>query len=84
MKSRTTPSFKKRYRLLPPDIQALALAAYKLWLRNPDLPGLRFKRVGDDVSVRIDRNYRALGILQGDTVNWYWIGLHDEYLRLIK
>ena len=84
MKSRTTPSFKKRYRALPADIQALALDAYKLWLQNPDLPGLRFKRVGDDVSVRIDRNYRALGILQGDIVTWYWIGPHDEYMRLIK
>ena len=30
--------------------------------------------MGDDVSVKIDRNYRALGILEGDTVHWYWIG----------
>jgi hypothetical protein len=44
---------------------------------------LRFKRVGDEVSVRIGRHYRALGILKGDTVYWYWIGKHDEYDRLI-
>ena len=45
------------------------------------LPGLRFKRIGDDVSIRIGREYRALGILEGDTVTWYWIGKHDTYDR---
>lgn len=54
-----------------------------LWREKPHLPGLRFKRVGDEVSVRIGRNYRALGILQEDTVYWYWIGKHDDYDRIV-
>jgi len=40
--------------------------------------------VGEDVSVRIDRNYRALGYIEGDTVYWYWIGRHDDYDRLLE
>ncbi len=83
MNSRTTRSFREAFRALPPDIKDRAREAYRLWRANPQLPGLRFKRVGDEVSVRIGRNYRALGILQGDTVYWYWIGKHDEYDRLI-
>lgn len=82
MNSHTTRSFREAFRALPPDVQQRAREAYRLWCENPNLPGLRFKRVGDKVSVRIGRNYRALGILQGDTV-WYWIGKHDEYDRII-
>ncbi len=84
MNSRTTLSFREAFRELPSDVRQRARKAYKLWRDNPDLPGLRFKRVGDAVSVRIGRDYRALGILQGDTVNWYWIGKHDKYDRLIS
>lgn len=83
MNSRTTLSFRNAFRDLPPDVKTRARTAYRLWRENPQLPGLRFKRVGDEVSVRIGRNYRALGIIQGDTVYWYWIGKHDEYDRLI-
>ncbi len=84
MNSHTTRSFRKAFQTLPPDVQRRARQAYELWRENPDLPGLRFKRVDDQVSVRIGRNYRALGILQGNDVYWYWIGKHDEYDRTIK
>lgn len=84
MNSYTTRSFREAFQALPPDVKERARAAYRLWRENPQLPGLRFKRVGDDVSVRIGRDYRALGILQGDAVYWYWIGKHDVYDRLIR
>lgn len=84
MNSRTTRSFREAYRTLPREIRQKAKEAYRLWRDVPNLPGLRFKRVGDNVSVRIGRNYRAVGILQGDTVSWYWIGKHDEYERIIE
>ena len=83
MNSRTTRSFREAFRALPPDVRQRARRAYRLWRENPDIPGLRFKRVGHEVSVRIGRDYRALGVLEGDTVNWYWIGKHDEYDRLL-
>ena len=46
MNSRTTFSFWKAFDALPPNVQQRAKEAYQLWRENPDLPGLRFKRVG--------------------------------------
>jgi hypothetical protein len=83
MNSRTTRSFRDAFRSLPADVQERARRVYRLWREDPDLPGLRFKRVGDDVSIRIGREYRALGILEGETVYWYWIGRHDQYDRRV-
>jgi len=83
MNSYTTRSFRKAFESLPLDVQRRAREAYRLWRENPTLPGLRFKCVGDQVSVRIGRDYRALGIVRGDAVYWYWIGKHDEYDRII-
>jgi len=83
MNSHTTSSFRDAFNALPADVQQRAKKAYRLWVTNSNLPGLRFKRVDDQVSVRIGRDYRALGILQNDTVYWYWIGKHDEYDRKI-
>jgi len=27
----------------------------------------------------VTRGHRAIGVLEGDTVTWFWIGSHDEY-----
>jgi hypothetical protein len=35
-------------------------------------------------SVRIGKGYRALGILEGEAILWFWIGPHDEYIRMLK
>lgn len=83
MKSQTTRSFREAFRALSPEVRRRAREAYRLWRETPDLPGLRFKRVGENVSVRIGRNYRAVGRIRGDSVYWYWIGKHDEYERII-
>lgn len=82
MNSRGTVSFSEAFRKLPPEIRERTRRAYKEWRTNPS--ARRFKRVGEDVSVRIDRNYRALGYFEGDTVYWYWVGRHDDYDRLLK
>jgi hypothetical protein len=79
MKSKLTESFVKTFRTLDPEIQNRARRAYREWRENQK--ARRFKQVGDDVSVRMDRNYRALGYVANDTVYWYWIGKHDEYDR---
>ena len=83
MNSHITRSFRETFRTLPPEVRERARRAYRLWRENPDLPGLRFKRVGADVSIRIGRDYRALGLIKGETVYWYWIGSHDDYERLL-
>jgi hypothetical protein len=84
MKSHTTRSFRETFKALMPEARQRAHVAYTLWRQTPDLPSLRFKRVGEQASIRVGRNYRALGFLQNDTVYWYWIGKHDEYDRQLK
>ncbi len=87
MKSRTVPDFWELFHDLPPEIQRKASEAYRLWRANPFAGSLRFKRVSETepiYSVRIGRKYRALGLLEGDTIHWYFIGSHDEYERQLK
>lgn len=87
MKSRATPKFWRCYEHLPRRVQQRARKAYQLWMANPDHPSLQFKRVDEEepiYSVRVTGDYRALGLLEGDTVIWYWIGRHDEYERLLR
>lgn len=87
MKSITTSQFWKLYNELPEDVKSRADSAYELWQINPHAHGLYFKRVGKKrpvYSVRIGSGYRALGVLQGDAVIWFWIGTHDEYEGILK
>jgi mRNA-degrading endonuclease RelE of RelBE toxin-antitoxin system len=84
MKSATLPSFWAAYRSLDPTIRKRARKAYHLWAENPFHPSLRFKCInrGEDIwAVRITRGYRAIGVFEGDTVTWFWIGDHDDYER---
>lgn len=84
MKSSTTPSFRRRLRELPPPVRRLARKNFKLWLRNPHHPSLHFKKVGRFWSARVGGDFRALAMMQGDEAEWFWIGPHDEYDRLLK
>jgi hypothetical protein len=87
MKSRTVPDFWKLFRNLPPNIQRKAYKVYRLWRANPFAGSLRFKRVSERepiYSVRIGRGHRALGLLEGGTIYWYFIGNHDEYERKLQ
>jgi hypothetical protein len=84
MKSATVPSFWDLYRKLEREIRDRAQKAYRLWAEDPFHPSLRFKCINRDENiwaVRITLGYRALGILDQDTVTWFWIGSHDEYER---
>ncbi|MEX0780933.1 MAG: hypothetical protein WD037_14430 [Balneolales bacterium] len=56
---------------------------------NLDHPGLRFKKILKDppvYSIRIDKAYRALGLVvdNGNKIIWFWIGSHDDYERLLS
>ena len=70
---------------MPAAIRQQARKTYRLWLHDPRLPSLHFKKVGKVWSIRIgETGYRATADMQGDTVYWFWIGTHDEYERLIR
>jgi len=82
MKSETLPSFWKNYARLNSESKQRARKAYQLWSENPFHPSLRFKCINHKESlwsVRISRGVRAIGVLNGDTVVWFWIGSHDDY-----
>ena len=84
MNHRTTVGFWRRYHHLPHDIQGLAGKNFELLKADPSHPSLHFKKIGKLWSVRIGLGYRALGIDKDDTVQWFWIGHHDEYNRIIE
>ena len=84
MKSSTTPGFRRRLRELPPPARRLARKNFKLWLRDSQHPSLHFKKVGRFWSARFGGDFRALATIQGDEAEWFWIGPHDEYDRLLK
>ncbi len=86
MDSRTTREFRDLYAGLPAAVRERARRAYLLFRRNPHHPSLRFKKVDEPsniYSVRIGLGYRALGVLEGATVVWFWIGSHADCDRLL-
>ena len=78
--------FKKLFAMLPAHIQALAVKNYSLWRDNPWHPSLNFEELEPGRwSVRIGRDYRALGKKQADgVIVWTWIGSHESYNKLIR
>jgi mRNA-degrading endonuclease RelE of RelBE toxin-antitoxin system len=87
VKSRTTVQFRKSLANLPKQIQEQTRAAYRQFKENPNHPSLRFKKVHSELpiySARISKNYQAVGRLDGDTVIWFWIGLHAECDKLLS
>jgi hypothetical protein len=61
--------------------------AWKLFDSEPGHPSLRFKklRARDDLwSVRVNQQYRAVGVRSGETIQWIWIGTHNEFDNLFS
>lgn len=84
MNFETLPSFWDAYRKLDRNLKSRAKKAYRLWHEDPFHPSLRFKCINREENIwaaRITLGYRALGIMDGDTVTWFWVGSHDEYER---
>ncbi len=87
MNSHTTESFRKLDDQLPPQIQVSAKNVFEKWQSNPLYPSIRFKQVHANkpiYSVRINRGWRALGIKEGETLIWFWIGSHTDYEKTIS
>jgi hypothetical protein len=87
MTSRTTRRFRELFAALPSHVQQQARAAYRLFRQDPHHPGLRFEQVHADppiYSARVGIGYRAVSVMDGDTVIWYWIGSHADYDKLLE
>lgn len=87
MISLVRPSFWRAYEKLSPAVKARARMAYQVFAVSPGHPSLRFKKLqgdGEFWSVRINEQYRAVGARSGDTIQWIWIGTHNEFDNLFS
>ena len=87
MNSRLTDEFAALFARLPESVQNQARKNYRLWRTDPSHPSLHFKRIHgleDIYSVRVGFGWRAVGLVEGNTINWFWIGSHGDYDKLLK
>lgn len=87
MISEITNSFREDYGKLSSEIKTHIKRTYKLWIKNPQHPSLRFKRIHSTESiwsVRVGLNYRVVGIKHDNKMLWFFVGAHAEYEALIK
>ena len=78
------PRFKRLYAALPAHVRNLADKSFVLLKQDAKHPSLHFKRIKADLwSVRVGRSYRALAIEGRDGFQWFWIGSHADYDRLV-
>lgn len=81
---RTTNRFWKCFENLPNPVQKVSKKNFEILKANPLHPSLHFKKVGKFWSVRAGINHRALAVEDGEDFIWVWIGIHNEYDRMIK
>lgn len=84
MQSKAVASFWEGYHRLPAKVRRAARKQFGLWLEDPHHPSVRFKKVGNFWSARVTGSYRAVGVMDGDTVVWFFIDTHAEYDRLLS
>lgn len=87
MNSKCTRRFWKLHDALPAHVRKLARKNYELWRRDHNHPSLDFKKLKggsrNRFSIRIGDHHRAIGQSIGNTVEWVWIGSHEDYNNLI-
>ena len=77
------PDFWDCYRLLPEAIRELADKNFALLKSDSRHPSVRLKKIGVLYSARVGLHYRALARERPDGLQWFWIGHHSTYNRLI-
>lgn len=87
MNFRLTEEFVALFARLPESVQNQARKNYRLWRTNSSHPSLHFKQIhGPEnvYSVRVGIGWRAVGFIERDTINWFWIGSHSDYNKLLR
>ena len=80
----TTPEFWGHFNQLPEAVQRLAKKDFELLKQNPRHPSLRLKKAGNFWTARVGIHYRAVAKERTEGLNWFWIGHHSEYDRLLS
>jgi hypothetical protein len=87
LNSHVTENFLACFAAPPDAVKTQARKAFRHWRQDPSHPSLHFKRVHSRepvYSVRVSLGWRVLGLHEGDTMYWFWIGSHADYDRQIK
>jgi hypothetical protein len=86
LKHFASSKFWQNFNRLPANIQQLTRNSYVLLKQNSAHPSLPFKPVKNGAfrSVRISLGYRALGVPVDQGVQWFWIGSHADYDKLMR
>ena len=86
MNSFCSSKFWDCYNGLSEQIRDEAKESYVLWCKDSTAKSLYFKPVPNKAgwwSVRATKSHRAVGIKDGEDIVWFFIGNHDDYMRLI-
>ena len=84
MKHWASSRFWTLYEGMPSAVRAVADKNFALLKADPRHASLHFKRIGKIWSVRVGDRYRALGHDVPDGIQWFWIGSHAEYDKLLR
>jgi hypothetical protein len=84
MKHYTTPEFWQHFDRLPEEVRRLAKKDFELLKENSRHPSLRLKKAGQFWTVLVGIHYRAIAKERREGLNWFWIGHHSEYDRLLS
>ena len=76
--------FWRCYEKLPASARVLADSKYALFQREPFHPSLGLQQKGGVWTVDIGRSYRAIAERIGNDFQWFWIGSHEEYNKLLR
>jgi hypothetical protein len=86
LKHFTSSKFWDSFDALPGYVQDMARSNFELLKLNPAHPSLHFKHIKSTAfrSVRVGISYRALGVSVEEGVQWFWIGSHADYDKLLS
>ena len=84
MKHFASPRFWGCYHKLPKKIQRLADKNFELLKGDPSHGSLRFKKIGNLLSVRVGAHFRALALDKDGDLLWFWIGSHADCDKILR
>ena len=83
MNHTATSRFWMLYEALPKGVRENADKCFQLLKADPRHPSLHFKRIGVVWSARVGDRFRALGHDVPDGIQWFWIGFHADYDKIV-
>jgi len=78
------PDFWRCYGELPERVRDLADKYFALLKEDPRHSSVRLKKVGVLYAARVGLHYRALARERPEGLQWFWIGHHSTYNRLLQ